>query len=61
MNNKTEHKVITFIVFVLLVITGMILGDGYNDSYRDVISIIAYLSSLVWIYLRLNGFLRFKK
>ena len=54
---KTKHKIITGIGFAILVLIAVLTGDGYMDSYLDGISVGTYCLSIIWVFVRLNGFL----
>ena len=60
MNENTKHKITTFVVAAIMVLVAMYFTDGVTDSWEDVFMIL-YPGAIVWTWLRLAGFLRFKK
>ena len=55
-----KHRLTTWTVFVVIVLIAVPFTDGVMDSWKDVF-MLNYPLSMAWVWLRLAGFLTFKK
>lgn len=60
MSKKTIHRLITVIVAVIMIVTALLFTDGVKDSWKDWF-LLLYPCSIVWLYFREAGYLKFKK
>jgi len=60
MTKETKFNFITWVVFVISWALGLVFGDGNLKEWTDYIPVTLILGGLIWLILRLNGFLKFK-
>lgn len=57
MKNKIKHRLLTFIVFVIIVSLSLYLGDGYNTDWKDYLATPSWIISILFLYGREAGLL----
>ena len=60
MTKENKHGITTATVAVSMVLIAMFFTDGTLDNWKDYF-LLLYPGAIGWLWLRLAGFLKFKK
>jgi len=61
MTESMKSKMSTWVIFIISWVLGAIFGDGNTDGWADYIPFGLFVGGFLWLLLRLNGKLKFKK